>query len=104
MSGYRRVLWVAGAPARALLLGAIGLYRATLSGAFGDQCRFSPGCSRYAAEAIRTRGAVLGSALAVRRVLRCNPFGRGGLDPLPVRQAHDTTYDTVTQKAGLDAR
>ena len=96
MTGTRRALWVAGAPVRALLLGSIWLYRVTLSGAFGGgQCRFSPGCSRYAAEAIRTRGAIVGTALAVRRVLRCNPFGRGGLDPVPPRPA----YDGIVQKA-----
>lgn len=101
MIAARRVAWVLGAPTRWTLLGAIALYRATLSGAFGGQCRFSPGCSRYAAEAIRTRGALLGTVLAVRRVLRCNPFGRGGVDPVPTRR---TPYDAVIQKANHDAR
>jgi uncharacterized protein len=92
----RRVLWISGAPARTLLLGLIGLYRVTLSGAFGGgQCRFSPGCSRYAAEAIRTRGAVVGTALAIRRILRCNPFGQSGLDPVPPARE----YDTIAQRA-----
>jgi putative membrane protein insertion efficiency factor len=91
----RRVLWIAGTPARAALLGAIWIYRVALSGAFGGgQCRFSPGCSRYAAEAIRTRGAIVGTGLAVRRVLRCNPFGSGGYDPVPARR-----YDAIVQKA-----
>jgi putative membrane protein insertion efficiency factor len=96
--GLRRAFWIAGAPVRGALLGVIGLYRATLSGAFAGQCRFSPGCSRYAAEAIRTRGAVVGSALAVRRVLRCNPFGKGGLDPVPPRSASHPAYDVIVQK------
>ena len=96
MTRFRRVLWVAGAPARAALLGAIALYRSTLSGSFAGACRFSPGCSRYAAEAIRVHGAIVGSALALRRVLRCNPFGRGGLDPVPARRA----YDVVVQLGG----
>jgi putative membrane protein insertion efficiency factor len=96
--GLRRALWIAGAPARGALLGLIGLYRATFSGAFAGQCRFSPGCSRYAAEAIRTRGAFVGSALAVRRVLRCNPFGKGGLDPVPPRRASDRAYDGIVQE------
>ena len=89
MTRLRRVLWIAGAPARGALLGAIAVYRSTLSGAFAGSCRFSPGCSRYAAEAIRVHGAIVGSALAVRRVLRCNPFGRSGLDPVPPRKAYD---------------
>jgi putative membrane protein insertion efficiency factor len=96
MSDFRRTLWIAGAPARAVLLGSIRLYRVTFSGAFAGQCRFSPGCSRYAAEAIRTRGAVVGTALAVRRVLRCNPFGKGGLDPVPARPAYDGISQRVT--------
>ena len=58
-------------------------YRATLSGWLGGQCRFYPSCSAYAEQAIRTRGAVIGSALAVWRVLRCNPFGRGGVEHVP---------------------
>lgn len=91
MSPLRRGLWNAGRPVRWALLGAIRLYQVTLSGVLGGgQCRFSPGCSRYAAEAIRTHGAVVGSALAIRRVLRCNPFGGSGLDPAPpVRRAYD---------------
>jgi uncharacterized protein len=96
VSRLRRALWIGGAPARAVLLGLIGIYRVALSGAFGGgQCRFSPGCSRYAAEAIRSRGAIVGSALAIRRVLRCNPFGKGGLDPVPARRS----YDTISHRA-----
>jgi putative membrane protein insertion efficiency factor len=89
MTSVRRFLWSAGAPARLFLLGAISLYRLTLSGWLGGQCRFLPSCSRYAADAIRTHGAVRGSLLACRRVLRCNPFGRGGLDPVPPRRSYD---------------
>jgi uncharacterized protein len=90
MSPVRRALWLAGAPVRALLLGAIGAYRATLSKALGNRCRFSPSCSAYATEAIRTHGALVGTALAAGRVLRCNPFGGSGLDPVPApRHAYD---------------
>jgi uncharacterized protein len=103
VSGLRRTLWAIGAPSRAALLGLIWLYRATLSGVFGGgQCRFSPGCSRYAAEAIRTRGAVIGTALAARRVLRCNPFGRGGLDPVPPGRGYDSILHRAAQQAGRD--
>jgi putative membrane protein insertion efficiency factor len=85
MTLARRVLWDVGAPARLALIGAIRLYQLTLSGWLGGQCRFSPTCSRYASEAIRSLGATRGLLLATRRVLRCNPFGRGGLDPVPSR-------------------
>lgn len=46
-------------------------------------CRFLPTCSEYAQEAIRKRGIVVGGVLAVWRILRCNPFCRGGYDPVP---------------------
>ena len=101
MKSVRSILWWAGAPARAVLLGGIALYRLTLSGWLGGQCRFLPTCSRYAEEAIRTHGATKGSVLAVRRVLRCNPFGRGGFDPVPGGRADlhapHPVYDVAIQ-------
>jgi putative membrane protein insertion efficiency factor len=98
MSGIRRALWAAGLPARAFLVAAIHVYRATLSGWLGGQCRFYPSCSVYADEAVRTRGAVVGSALAAWRVLRCNPFGAGGAEPVPKGHAGKPSpllYDEV---------
>ena len=95
MTFVRRFLWAAGAPARLLLIGTIGLYRLTLSGWLGGQCRFSPTCSRYAEEAVRTHGAIKGVTLAFRRVLRCNPFGRGGLDPVPPNSRRRATYEGI---------
>jgi uncharacterized protein len=103
MTSFRRLAWMAGAPARLVLLGAIALYRVTLSGWLGGQCRFSPTCSRYAEEAIRSHGAVKGSFLTIGRVLRCNPFGRGGHDPVPTRRASSRVYDT-TIRGALPAR
>ena len=88
MSAARRVFRWTGAPARMLLIGLIRLYRLTLAGLLGGQCRFYPSCSRYAEDAIRRWGAVRGSAMALWRIARCNPFGRGGIDHV--------TYDTVT--------
>lgn len=46
-------------------------------------CRFYPSCSQYALEALEKHGAWRGSSLAVRRILRCNPFHPGGFDPVP---------------------
>jgi uncharacterized protein len=48
-------------------------------------CRFYPSCSHYAAEAVTQHGAVHGSWLALRRVLRCHPWGGGGYDPVPLK-------------------
>ena len=92
----RRALWVAGTPARALLLASIRLYRATLSGWLGGQCRFYPSCSHYAEEAIRTHGATKGTALATWRILRCNPFGKGGIEHVPSATSHPE-YDGITR-------
>lgn len=83
MSHLRRAAWFVGAPARVLLLAAIGLYRATLSGWLGGQCRFYPSCSHYGATAIREHGAIKGTALAAWRIARCGPFTDGGVDHVP---------------------
>jgi putative membrane protein insertion efficiency factor len=75
-------------PAR-LLLGLIWLYRRTLSPAlpavFGPACgcRFHPTCAAYAAEAVRAHGALAGTWLALRRLLKCHPLHPGGFDPVP---------------------
>lgn len=95
MTSVRLLLWRAGAPLRLVLLGGIALYRLTLSRWLGGQCRFSPTCSRYAEEAIRTHGAARGSLLAAHRVLRCNPFGRGGLDPVRPRRSYDAAIQST---------
>ena len=71
-----------GAAARLLLL-SIEVYRVTLAPLIGGFCRFVPSCSVYAEEAIRRHGATSGAVLAVRRLLRCQPFHRGGFDPVP---------------------
>lgn len=95
IAAVRRAAWILGAPTRWLLLLAIGLYRATLSGWLGGQCRFYPSCSRYAEEAIRLHGAVKGVALAAWRVARCGPFAAGGVDPVPPRRHAHEQYDGV---------
>ncbi|MFV0256838.1 MAG: membrane protein insertion efficiency factor YidD [Acidimicrobiales bacterium] len=65
-----------------LLLWAIGVYQATAV-VRTPRCRFIPSCSAYAAEAIERHGAARGSWLALRRLLRCHPFGPFGFDPVP---------------------
>lgn len=92
----RDVAWRAGAPARSALILPIRLYRAVLSGWLGGQCRFSPTCSHYAEQAIRELGAVRGVGLAVWRIARCNPYGRGGFDPVP--DTGHLEYDAVLRR------
>lgn len=61
----------------------IGLYRKYISPLKQPCCRFTPTCSEYALEAFKKRGFIVGFALTVWRILRCNPFGKGGYDPVP---------------------
>ena len=99
MNVVRRGLYGARAPVRALLIGCIKVYRVSLSGWLGGQCRFYPSCSRYAEDAIRVQGVVRGSGMAVWRLLRCNPFGGGGVDRIEgVPVTHDA-YDAISQEA-----
>jgi uncharacterized protein len=66
------------------LLAFIRAYQATLSKALPpDTCRFYPTCSHYSYQAIYKHGAIKGSFLAAWRILRCNPFNPGGIDPVP---------------------
>ena len=64
----------------------IKIYQLTLSPYIGQCCRFTPSCSRYAAEAYKTWGFWRGTILTVYRLLRCQPFCRGGYDPVPQRK------------------
>lgn len=67
-----------------ILLGIIRFYQKYLSGAKGySSCKYCPTCSRYAIEAIEKYGAFKGGILAAWRILRCNPFSKGGYDPVP---------------------
>jgi uncharacterized protein len=71
-----------------ILLATLEFYRRWLSPmvhslGHGGGCRYLPTCSEYATVAIATHGPLRGTILAIWRVLRCNPFARGGLDPVP---------------------
>lgn len=69
-----------------LLLKLIGWYRIYISPHTPPACKYIPTCSEYALEAIGRFGALKGSLLATWRILRCNPWSRGGYDPVPEKK------------------
>ena len=64
------------------LIALVRMYQSTLSGLIGRQCRFIPTCSEYFIQSVRARGAFRGSLKGLWRICRCNPFCRGGYDPV----------------------
>jgi putative membrane protein insertion efficiency factor len=76
---------IAGRICTRMLLFLIRVYQVTLSPLLGGHCRYVPTCSQYALEAIQEHGPWRGSALAIKRLLRCHPFVKGGYDPVPPR-------------------
>lgn len=70
---------------RNLAIAIMRAYRRVISPLYGEVCRYYPSCSRYAMEAFQRQGFVVGIALTIWRLLRCNPFTRGGVDDPPQR-------------------
>ena len=66
-----------------VLLALVRFYRRAISPFRPPSCRYTPTCSQYALEAIEKYGALKGGWMAFRRILRCNPFHKGGYDPVP---------------------
>ncbi len=66
-----------------VLLFFVRAYQLVLSPFLGTHCRFQPSCSCYAQDALKTHGALRGSLLVFKRLLRCHPFAKAGFDPVP---------------------
>ena len=66
-----------------ILIAGIRFYQKYISPMKSTKCPYFPTCSQYGLEAIKKHGAFKGSILAVWRILRCNPFSKGGVDPVP---------------------
>jgi len=75
---------------RYLLIAVLRLYRFFISPLYGQVCRYHPSCSAYALQAVTEYGAIRGSWLAARRLLRCHPWAAGGYDPVPSRTTTPT--------------
>lgn len=69
-----------------ILIGIIKFYQVCISPLSRGCCRYYPTCSAYAIEAIQIHGALYGSFLAVKRILKCNPLFPGGFDPVPEKR------------------
>lgn len=68
---------------RFLLVAIIKLYKYFISPLLGSNCRFYPSCSSYSLEALERHGVITGSYLTFKRLLKCHPFDKGGIDPVP---------------------
>lgn len=86
-----------------LLLILIRGYRAAISPWLPPSCRFTPTCSRYAETAVRRFGPWRGSWLAVRRLLRCHPWGGRGADPVPLGRRMPEAGSTATASAAEES-
>ena len=74
-----------------VLLALIRFYKAAISPHTKPSCKYIPSCSDYGLEAIERFGALKGSALTIWRILRCNPFSKGGYDPVPPKRIGNRT-------------
>lgn len=70
-----------------ILLALIRFYQSAVSPHTANHCKYIPTCSQYGAEAIERFGALKGTALTVWRIMRCNPFSKGGFDPVPQKKS-----------------
>jgi putative membrane protein insertion efficiency factor len=68
---------------RSIALGVIRFYKQYISPGLGSNCRFYPSCSQYTYEAIEKYGVLKGGWMGIKRIVRCQPWSKGGFDPVP---------------------
>jgi len=83
---------------RKILIFIVRIYQALISPLFPPSCRYYPTCSSYMIDALKKHGPILGLIMGISRILRCNPFIRGGVDPVPdnftvFRNPHPERYE-----------
>ena len=86
-TGISQALFILASPLRLLLIALVTIYRKVISPVLPPTCRYHPSCSAYALQSLQVHGVVKGVALSAWRLGRCNPFSKGGLDPVPPRGA-----------------
>lgn len=79
---------------RNLAIAFMKLYRFAISPLYGQVCRYYPSCSRYALEAFQNLGFLRGVLFTIWRLLRCNPFSKGGVDDVPVHESRIITINS----------
>lgn len=88
-----KFLYIITYPFRLIVIGLIYFYKKCISPLLtGNHCRFTPSCSTYTLIAINEWGLVKGCYLGIKRILRCNPFSRGGLDRVPYNLKGDKKW------------
>ena len=85
-----------------VMIWLIGIYRKYISPIKPPCCRFTPTCSAYALEAFKKRGFFVGFILTVGRIFRCNPFSKGGYDPVPERGLKNPKTEGTSEKTHTD--
>lgn len=73
---------------KTILIFLVRAYQSVLAPVFGSCCRYHPSCSEYFIGAVREWGVLKGVWMGLCRIVRCHPFGRGGLDPVPGKKPH----------------
>jgi len=85
---------------KTVLLMLLRVYKLCISPFLGQNCRFYPSCSDYAAQAVSSHGALKGSLLATRRLCKCHPWHPGGVDPVPEKPASPKQSSSTARGCG----